>query len=190
MGKHSCLTLPHIQTCVSKTLGVTEWGQVGSYTCSGFHHSCSSTLAWKIPWAEEPGRLQSMGLQRVGERLRFHFSLSCIGEGNGNLLQYSCLENPRDMGAWWAAICRVAQSWTQLKRLSSSSKGLRAKDQHILLEQVKELIWTKTKHIMDFNFGTSLVVQWLRLWAFTTKGKGSIPGWETKIPHSAWPKIK
>ena len=86
----------------------------------------SSTLAWKIPWTEEPGRLQSMGSLRVGydyttERLPFHFSLSCIGEGNGNPLQCSCLENPRDEGAWWAAVYGVAQSRTRLKRLSSSS---------------------------------------------------------------------
>ena len=82
----------------------------------------SSTLAWKIPWMEEPGRLQTMELRRVGptERLHFHLSLSCIGEGNGNPLQCSCLENPRDGGAWWAAVYGVAQSWTQLKRLSSS----------------------------------------------------------------------
>ena len=53
------------------------------------------------------------------ERLHFHFSLSCIGEGNGNPLQCSCLENPRDGGGWWAAVYRVTQSWTQLKRLSS-----------------------------------------------------------------------
>ena len=58
----------------------------------------SSTLSWKIPWTEEPGRLQSMGLKESDstERLHFHFSLSCIGEGNGNPLQYFCLENPRD----------------------------------------------------------------------------------------------
>ena len=56
------------------------------------------------------------------ERLHFHFSLSCIGEGNGNPLQCSCLENPRDRGAWWAAVYGVAQSQTRLKRLSSSSK--------------------------------------------------------------------
>ena len=55
------------------------------------------------------------------ERLHFHFSLSCTGEGNGNPLQCSCLENPRDGGAWWAAVCGVAQSRTRLKRLSSSS---------------------------------------------------------------------
>ena len=59
------------------------------------------------------------------EQLPFHFSLSCIGEGNGNPLQYSCLENPRDGGAWWAAVCGVAQSRTRLKRLSSSSSSFR-----------------------------------------------------------------
>ena len=55
------------------------------------------------------------------ERLPFHFSLSCIGEGNGNPLQCSFLENPRDGGAWWAAVYGVAPSQTQLKQLSSSS---------------------------------------------------------------------
>ena len=84
----------------------------------------SSTLAWKIPWMEEPGRLQSMGsLRGTTERLHFHFSLSCIGEGNGNWLQCSCLENPRDGGAWWAAVYEVAQNWTRLKWLSSSSSS-------------------------------------------------------------------
>ena len=56
------------------------------------------------------------------ERLHFPFSLSCIGEGNGNPLQCSCLENPRDGGAWWAAVYGVAQSPTQLKQLSSSNE--------------------------------------------------------------------
>ena len=55
------------------------------------------------------------------ERLHFHFSLSCTGEGNGNPLQCSCLENPRDGGAWWVAVYGVAQSWTRLKWLSSFS---------------------------------------------------------------------
>ena len=58
------------------------------------------------------------------ERLHFHFSLSCTGEGNGTPLQYSCLENPRDGGAWWAAVYGVAKSWTRLKQLSSSSSFL------------------------------------------------------------------
>ena len=131
----------------------------------------SSILAWRIPWTEEPGGLQSMGSQRVGhdlvtkqqqtglrrrqwhptpvllpskshgwrslvgcspwgrkesdttERLHFHFSLSCIGEGNGNPLQCSCLENPRDGGAWWAAVYGVAQGQTRLKQLSSRSSS-------------------------------------------------------------------
>ena len=58
------------------------------------------------------------------ERLYFHFSLSCVGEGNGNPLQCSCLENPRDGGAWWAAVYGVAQSRTWLKQLSSSSSNV------------------------------------------------------------------
>ena len=133
----------------------------------------SSTLAWKIPWTEEPGGLQAMGSLRVGhnwatslslftfmhwrrkwhptpvflpgesqgrgslvgchlwgctesdmtERLPFHFFLSCTGEGNGNPLQCSYLKNPRDGGAWWAAVSGVSQSWTRLKWFSSSSSG-------------------------------------------------------------------
>ena len=57
------------------------------------------------------------------EWLHFHFSLSCSGEENDNPLQCSCLENPRDGGAWWAAVSGVAQSWTRLKWLSSSSSS-------------------------------------------------------------------
>ena len=74
----------------------------------------SSTFAWKIPWMEEPGGLQSVGLLEsdMTERLHFHFSLSCIGEGNGNPLQCSCLESPRDGEAWWAAVSGVAESDT------------------------------------------------------------------------------
>ena len=77
----------------------------------------SSTLAWKIPWMEEPGRLQSMRSLLVGhDRVTsLSLSLSCIGGENDNPLQCSCLENPRDMGAWWAAVYGAAQSQTQLK---------------------------------------------------------------------------
>ena len=67
------------------------------------------------PW----GHVESV----TTEQLHFHFSLSCIGEGNGNPLQCSCLENPREEGAWWAAIYGVAQSQTRLKRLCSSSSS-------------------------------------------------------------------
>ena len=74
-------------------------GQRSLVGCSPWGHKESDTTEW----------------------LHFHFSLSCIGEGNGNPLQCSCLENPRDRGAWWASICGVAQSRTRLKLLSSSS---------------------------------------------------------------------
>ena len=86
----------------------------------------SSTLAWKIH-----GQRSLVGCSPWGhkesdttERLHFHFSLSCTGEGNGNPLQCSCLETPRDGGAWWAAVSGVAQSRTRLKRLRSSSSSI------------------------------------------------------------------
>ena len=75
----------------------------------------SGTLAWKIPWAEEPSRLKSMGSRRVGTDFTFTFHFSCIGEGNGNPLQCSCLENPSGGGAWWASVYGVAQNRTRLK---------------------------------------------------------------------------
>ena len=115
----------------------------------------SSSLAWKIPWAEEPGRLQSMGLLGVGttERLNFYFSLSCIGEGNGNPLQCSCLENPRDGGAWWAAVSGGAQSRTRLTRLSSSSSI------HITHSQTYMCINIQCvyKHISSIQFSHSVM---------------------------------
>ena len=77
----------------------------------------SSSLAWKIPWMEEPAGCSSWGCYEsdTTERFHFHFSISCIGEGKGNPLQCSCLVNPRDEGAWWAAVYGVAQNLTQLK---------------------------------------------------------------------------
>ena len=91
---------------------------------------------WRSQWGPTPGLLprkshgwrslvgcSPWGLEESDktEWLHFHFLLSCIGEGNGNPLQCSCLENPRDEGAWWAAVYGVAQSRTRLRRLSSSS---------------------------------------------------------------------
>ena len=86
----------------------------------------SSTLAWKIPGQRSLVGCSPWGREEsdTTEQLPFHFSLSCIGEGNGNPLQCSCLENPRDGGAWWAAIYGVVQSQTRLKRLSSSSSSM------------------------------------------------------------------
>ena len=81
---------------------------------SGKSHGRRS-LGGCSPWGREESD--------TTEQLHFHFSLSCIGEGNGNPLQCSCLENPRDRGAWWAAVYGVTQSWTRLKWLSSSSSS-------------------------------------------------------------------
>ena len=86
----------------------------------------SSTLAWKIPWTEEPGGLQSMGSRRVGHDWATSLSLFTFMHWRRKWQptpQCSCLENPRDGGAWWAAVYGVAQSWTRLKRLSSSSSS-------------------------------------------------------------------
>ena len=86
----------------------------------------SSTLAWKIHGQRSLVGCSPWGRWRSDktERLHFDFSLSCIGEGNGNPLQCSCLENPRDGGAWWAVASGVAQSRTRLKWLSSSSSRI------------------------------------------------------------------
>ena len=112
---------------------------------SGFLRT--SILFSKIPWTEEPGRLQSMGSLRVRHdwATHFHFSLSCIGEGNGNPLQCSCLENPRGGGAWWAAVYGVAKSQTRLKRLSSSSSS-------ILFSIVTTSIYIPTNNVLGFPF--------------------------------------
>ena len=132
------------------------------------------------PW----GRKQS----DTTERLHFHFSFSCIGEGNGNPLQCSCLENPRDGGAWWAAISGVAQSRTWLKWLSGRKTW---KIQGVLFvpqspetkqissgQQTSRRLEGETLSVFsDFVImGTSLVAQWLRLWAPNAEGLGSIPG--------------
>ena len=95
-----------------------------------------SSLVGCSPWGREESD--------TTERLHYHFSLLCIGEGNGNPLQHSCLENPREGGAWWAAIYGVAQSQTRLKWPSSSSSILTKHfDQSIILRTVRELKYIK-----------------------------------------------
>ena len=92
-----------INLCLNNCLNLAHFFHHTVFYSLGniFANSHSSTFAWKIPWTEEPGRLQSMGSLEsdTTEWLHFYFSLSCIGEGNGNPLQCSCLENPRDRGA-------------------------------------------------------------------------------------------
>ena len=89
----------------------------------------SSALAWKIHGQRSLVGCSPWGRQEsdTTEQLHFHFSLSCTGERNGKPLQCSCLENPRERGAWWAAVSGVAQSRTRLERLSSSSSRLQRK---------------------------------------------------------------
>ena len=93
-----------------------QWQPTPGHLPGKFHGPRS--LVGCSPWSRE----ESDTTERL--HFHFHFSLSRIGEGNGNPLQCSCLENPRDGGAWWAAVYGVAQSWTRLKRLSSSSSSL------------------------------------------------------------------
>ena len=109
-----------------------------AYTVGTIYLDVSYGYLWRRQWHPTPvllpgkshGRRSLVGCGPWGcwesdttERLHFHFSLSCPGEGNGNPLQCPCLENPRDGGAWWAAVYGVAQSRTRLKRLSSSSSN-------------------------------------------------------------------
>ena len=109
----------------SSTRWTWVWVNSGSWWWPGRRqwHPTPVLLPWK-----SHGQRSLVGCSPWGrwgsdttERLHFHFSLSCIGEGNGSPLQCSCLENPRDGGAWWAAVYGVAQRQTRLKRLSSSS---------------------------------------------------------------------
>ena len=91
------------------------------------------------------------------KRLHFHFLLPCIGEGNGNPLQYSWLENPRDRGAWWAAIYEVTKSRTRLKRLSSSSSSS-ASGQHI--KKQRHYFVNKGPSSQGYGFSSGHVWMW------------------------------
>ena len=122
------------------------------------------------------------------EQLHFHFSLSCVGEGNGNPLQCSCLENPRDGIAWWAAVYGVAQSWTGLKRLSSSSSS----SIQIILNNPSQKILnliTPTKSFLPWKVTYSQFQGSGRRWA--SLGQGSIlPTTPWKQNGSIWEEIQ
>ena len=116
----------------------------------------SSNLACKIPgWRRLIG-CSPWGHQGLDmtEWLHFHYSLSCIGEWNSNPLQCSCIENPRDGGAWWAAVCGVAQSQAWLKWLSSSSSR-----QHI--KKQRHYFANKGPHSQGFGFSSGHVWMWV-----------------------------
>ena len=125
--------LSHPYMTIGKTIALTRQTFLAKkYFCFLIHYL---GLSWRRQWHPTPvflpgkfhGRRSLVGCSPWGreeldttERLHFHFSLPCIGEGNGNSFQCSCLEDPRDRGAWWAAVSGVAQSRTRLKRCSSS----------------------------------------------------------------------
>ena len=126
------------------------------------------------------------------EQLHFDFSLSCIGEGNGNPLQYSCLENPRDRGAWWAAVYGIAESRTRLKQLSSSSsmhvRGSKLRLYCIcaqLLSPVQLYVtpWTEA-HQAALSIEFSRQEYWSGL-PFPSPGDLSNPGTESACPKLA-----
>ena len=110
----SLLYMHYLYIQISHTFNGEGNGNPLQYSCLEKFHGWRSLVGCS-PWGCEE--------LHTTERLHFHFSLSCMGEGDGNLLQCSCLENPRDGGAWWAAVYGVAQSRTRLKRLSSSSSS-------------------------------------------------------------------
>ena len=98
----------------------------------------------------------------------FHFSLSCIGEGNGNPFQCSCLENPRDGGAWWAVVYGVAQSLTRPKRLSSSSSMFIESvmpSSHLIL--CRPLLPSIFSNIRVFSSESALRIRWPKYWSFS-----------------------
>ena len=101
------------------------------------------------------------------ERLHFHFSLSCTGEGNGNPFQRSCLENPRDGGAWWAAVYGVAQSWTRLKWLSSYREKVLETIPHTYRNLIKKrtgMTRTGTGKIVIISKIHATLIVYINLW--------------------------
>ena len=154
----------------------------------------SSTLAWKIPWTEKPGRLQSMGSLRVGHDWATSLSLFTFmhGEGNGNPLQCSYLKNPRDGGAWWAAVYGVAQSRTRLKRLnSSSSSSSRLSQGQIQASPVAQVVknppaMQETQEMQVFDLGVRKF-RWRRKWQPTPVFlPGKFHGQRHLVGHSPW----
>ena len=154
-------------------------------------HPTPVTLAWKIPWTEEPGRLQSMGSLEsdTTERLHFHFSLSCIGEGNGNPLQCSCLENPRDGGACGLPSMgshRVGDDWSDLAVAAAvciyipggSAVKILSAMQEMQQTQVRSLGWEDN---LEQEMAThSRTLAWRIPW---TEDPGGYCPWVCRVRH-------
>ena len=185
---------------------------------------CLHTVYWRRQWHPTPillpgeshGWRSLVGCSPWGreesdmtERLHFHFSLSCIGEGNGNPLQCSFLENPRDGGAWWAAVYRVVQSRTRLKWLSSSSmlfsivmygceSGTVKKAEHQRIDAFKLQCWRSLLRVpgeqgdpaSQYYRKSTLNTHWKnRCWSFN-----SLATWCEESPHWkrpwCWKRLK
>ena len=147
------------------TLWRRQW-QPTPVLLSGKSHG-QRILVGRSPWGREKSDKT--------EWLHFDFSLSCIGEGNGNPLQCSCLENPRDWGGWWAAVYGVAQSQTQLKQLSSSSNRTTLDPLYVnlvtnlerkILNCLKSILHAHQKHVL-----TQLIMLFLTLYSEVTAAR-------------------
>ena len=176
---------PHSSTLAWKIPWTEEPGRLQSMGLLRVRHDWkkamaphSTTFAWRIPWMEEPGRLQSMGSRRVGYDWATSLSLFTFmhGEGNGNPLQCSCLENPRDRGACWAAVYGVTQSRARLKWLSSSRRDL-----HYFCLQAMGL--RRVGHDWATSLSLFTFMHWRRKWQPTpvflpgeSQGGGSLLG--------------
>ena len=150
----------------------------------------SSTLAWKIPWMEEPGGLQSMGSLRVGHDWATSLSLFTFMHWRRKWqpLQCSCLENPRNGGAWWAAIYGVAQSWTRLKRLSGNTPIRTTKTTAILKHQYRWLKWQNlTKWHLDGN-SDQQKLSFLVRWMTATLEVNMVVSYKAKHSLTMWSK--
>ena len=115
------------------------------------------------------------------EQLHFHFSLSCIGEGNGNPLQCCCLENLRDNRAWWAAVYGVTQSWTRLKRLSSCSVNEVQRACSIEIDSLKVVQCHANVNNYYLLHRVSLVAQMVNNPPAMREIKVPSPGWEDSL---------
>ena len=166
----------------------------------------SSTLAWKIPWTEEPGRLKSMESLRVRHDWATSLSLFTFTQWRRKWqpLQCSCLENPRDGGAWWAAIYGVAQSQTLLKWLSSSSSsssssntclGKMASKYHNWVTYFSEKFVMLTVHVLTYKIDSFFCLPadkptsplrgaYSQCWNFFWESQSKGPGYSIKFHYS------
>ena len=163
--RRMCRRIYFVHFCWQPTLFRRQWHPT-PVLLPGKSHGQRSLVGCS-PWGREESD--------TTERLHFHFSFSCIGEGNGNPLQCSCLENPRDRGAWWAAIYGVTQSRTRLKWLSSNTI------------QVFEWLHIKKMELVPlyrYMQGQKDCRDWLTFWFLYLGQRGHFWMWVYTLCHS------